>query len=297
MTTNTLTHRQASHPRPDPPIPPSSKEKHSTHHPVVTTEKLVGQVVGKVEVAVEKIVERKVSRLSQVLLTLSLVSSFLYWTALIHPFSGYLHMCIKWVSILTLTVIVFRFLTCKQDLFLFAALLCHSLGDLVLAHPYKDWVLYSLGPFLLGHVFYIMTFKADLPEYDKLKANLSKARKALISASVIYCCLMGAILLPGLLHTVFALPIAVYMLVISSMVVLSVLPQYKSPLITLGCWMYVVSDSLIAIDRFYSPLPYPLHALSWPLYYVGQIMISLCLLREKGRNTDNFFISHRLVSF
>lgn len=30
----------------------------------------------------------KVSRFSRMLLTLSIVSSFLYWTALVHPFSG-----------------------------------------------------------------------------------------------------------------------------------------------------------------------------------------------------------------
>jgi len=267
----------------------------------ISPEKLVEQVVEKVVEKVEKVVEipvrKDVSRLSQLLLTLSIVSSFMYWTALVHPFSGYLHMSIKWVSILTLTAIVFRFLVCKQDLFLFAALFCHSLGDLFLAHPYSDWLLYSLGPFLLGHVFYIMTFKADLPEYDKLKKNLSLAKKALISASIIYLIFMGAILIPALMHTVIAIPITIYMIIVSLMVVLSVLPQYKSPMITLGCWMYVISDSLIAVDKFYTPLPYPLSSLSWPLYYIGQIMISLCLLREKGRDKDYFFISNRMFSF
>ena len=66
---------------------------------------------------------------------------------------------------------------------------------------------------------------------------------------------------------------------------------------TLGCWMYIVSDSLIAIDRFYTPLPYPLSILSWPLYYIGQILISIGLLREKRKSADCFLISHRLLSF
>lgn len=262
---------------------------------VVTPEKLVEQVVGKV---VDAPIRKDVSRLSQLLLTLSIVSSFLYWTALVLPFSGYLHMSIKWFSVATLTAIVVRFLVSKQDVFLFAALFFHSLGDLFLAHPYSDWLLYSLGPFLLGHVFYIMAFKSDLPEsYEKLKKNLSLAKKALISASIIYFVIMSSILVPALMHTVIALPVAVYMIIVSLMVILSVIPQYKSPLITLGCWMYVLSDSLIAIDKFYAPLPYPLTYFSWPLYYIGQIMISLCLLREKGRDKDYFFISHRLLSF
>jgi len=279
--TTTLTHRGA------PAAPAPAKN-------VVSAEKLVEQVVEKM---VQAPIRKDVSRFSQLLLTLSIVSSFLYWTALALPFSGYLHMSIKWFSVITLTAIVFRFLTCRQDLFLFAALFCHSLGDLFLAHPYSDWLLYSLGPFLLGHVFYIMTFKADLPEYEKLKKNLTLAKKALISASAIYFLVMSSILIPVLMHTVIALPLAIYMIVISIMVILSVLGHYKSPMITLGCWMYVLSDSLIAIDKFYMPLPAPLPYLSWPLYYIGQILISLCLLREKGRNSDYFFISHPLLSF
>lgn len=292
MRTTTLTHRK-------PTLDPAqnNKQEDTTTH---TLEEVVDKVVDTVEkvgdVVEKKILRKEVSRFSRLLLVLSLVSSFLYWTALIHPFSGYLHMTIKWFSIATLTAIVFRFLTCKQDFFLFTAMFCHSLGDLFLAHPYSDMLLYSLGPFLLGHIFYIMTFKSDLPAYQQLKTNLSHAKKALITASVIYMIMMAGILIPALIQTPLAVPVCVYMIVVSLMVVLSVLPQYKSPLMTLGCWMYIISDSLIALDRFYMPLP-SLSYLSWPLYYIGQILISIGLLREKGRSDDCFFINHRLVSF
>lgn len=279
--TSTLTHRPQPHTHPQHHLDPQSKV-------VKVAAKLVDPPA----------LRKDVNRFSQLLLTLSIVSSFLYWTALVHPFSGYLHMGVKWFSILTLTAIVFRFLISRQDLFLFAALFCHSLGDLFLAHPYRDMLLYSLGPFLLGHIFYIMAFRADLPEYQKLKENLSRAKKALITASVIYLIMMSGILIPVLFNTVFAIPVTIYMVIVSLMVVLSVLPQYKSPLITLGCWMYIISDSLIAIDKFHTPLPYPFSSFTWPLYYIGQIMITLCLLREKGRDKDSyFFISHPRISF
>jgi len=258
---------------------------------------IVTKAENVVEEVVAHIIKKDVSTFSRLLLTMSIVSSFLYWTALVHPFSGYLHMTIKWVSIATLIIIVFRFLTCKQDIFLFAAMFFHSLGDLFLAHPYSDLLMYSLGPFLLGHIFYIMTFKSDLPAYAKLKHNLSHAKKALVSASIIYFIIMSGILIPALYSTPFAIPVTIYMVIVSLMVVLSALPQYKSPLMTLGCWMYIVSDSLIAIDRFYMPLPYPLSFLSWPLYYIGQMLISIGLLREKEKSADCFFISHRLLSF
>jgi len=237
---------------------------------------------------------RDVSRFSQVLLTLSIVSSFMYWSSLVLPFSGWLHAAIKWLSIGTLACIVLRFLSCKQDIFLLFAMFFHSLGDLVLAHPYQDWLMYSLGPFLLGHIFYILTFKADVPaNLQAIKNTFSRAKAILIAASLIYIIIMSSILLPSLFNSPLFVPVIVYMLIISSMVVLSVIPQYKSPLMTLGCWMYILSDSLIAVDKFYAPLPPVLDACTWPLYYIGQILISLGLMKEK-RNLMFLFCSDRI---
>jgi len=225
---------------------------------------------------------RDVSRFSQVLLTLSIVSSFMYWSSLALPISGWLHAVIKWLSIGTLGCIVLRFLSCKQDIFLLFAMFFHSLGDLVLAHPYQDLLLYSLGPFLLGHIFYILTFKADVPaNVQAIKKTFSRAKAILIAASMIYSAIMGSILLPSLLNSHLFVPVIVYILIISSMVILSVIPQYKSRMMTLGCWMYILSDSLIAMDKFYAPLPPTLDACTWPLYYIGQILISLGLMKEK----------------
>jgi uncharacterized membrane protein YhhN len=247
------------------------------------------------EKAIEKSEARRVSRLSQVLLLASIVSSFLYWSSLVLPVSGYLHAAIKWISIGTLTLIIVRLIKGRQDIFLLAALFFHSLGDIVLAHPYQDLLMYSIGPFLLGHIFYIFTFKYDLPAYHALKQNLSRAKKILIVAAFIYTSIMASILIPPLLDTHLVYPIIVYMLVVGTMVVLSTLPQYRSPWMTLGCWMYIISDSLIAINKFYTPLPPFINACSWPLYYIGQILISLGLMKEKN-NSICFLIVHDYLS-
>jgi len=254
------------------------------------------ETMDKTEEIIEKNVTKRVSRLSQILLLASIVSSFLYWSSLVLPFSGYLHAGIKWVSIGTLTLIIVRLIKGRQDMFLLAALFFHSLGDVVLAHPYQDLLMYSIGPFLLGHIFYIFTFKSDLPAtYQILKHTLSRAKKILIAASFIYTVIMACILIPPLLDTHLVYPIIVYMLVVSTMVVLSVLPQYRSPWMTFGCWMYIISDSLIAINKFYMPLPPMLDACSWPLYYIGQIFISLGLMKEKN-NSICFLIVHDYLS-
>lgn len=248
--------------------------------------------------AVEKVCfRREVSRFSQVLLTLSLVSSLVFWTSLMMPISGYLHMAIKYVSVATLTCIVVRFLSCKQDLFLFMALFFHGVGDLVLAHPYQDLLLYSLGPFLLGHIFYIMTFQVDITDLQRIRRNLSRAKKIILSSMFLYSIVMGIILIPGLTNTPFLVPLVVYLLVITCMICCSVIPQYTTRWIVFGCLLYVFSDSLIALDKFYLPLPGPLVHLSWPTYYVGQCMILFGFLKEKNKSKQWFFTSNRLFSF
>lgn len=55
-----------------------------------TVDKMVDTVEKVGEVVENKILRKEVSRFSRLLLTLSIVSSFLYWTALVHPFSGML---------------------------------------------------------------------------------------------------------------------------------------------------------------------------------------------------------------
>lgn len=236
------------------------------------------------------------SRLSQILLLSSILSSFLYWSSLVRPFSGYLHAGIKWLSIATLTMIIWRLIRGRQDIFLLAALFFHSLGDLVLAHPYQDLLMYSIGPFLLGHIFYIFTFKSDLPaNYQALKHTLSRAKKILIAATLIYTVIMSFMLLPQVLDTHLMYPMIVYILVVCTMAILSALPEYRSPWMTLGCCMYIISDSLIAINKFYAPLPPLLNSCTWPLYYIGQILISLGLMKEKNSSLY-FLIVHDLFS-
>jgi len=243
----------------------------------------------------KKLLPKRVSRLSQALLLFSILSSFLYWSSFVLPFSGYLHAAIKWISIGTLTLIIVRLIRGRQDMFLLAALFCHSLGDLVLAHPYQDLLMYSIGPFLLGHIFYIFMFKHDLPTtYLALKQTLSRAKKILLGAIVLYAVLMSSILIPSLIDTHLFVPIIVYMIVVCTMVVLSTLSTYRSYWMILGCWMYIVSDSLIAVNKFYAPLPPMLDACSWPLYYIGQILISLGLMKEK--RSISFLISHEYFS-
>lgn len=79
MSTTTLTHRPTKN------VDPQQHNNNNTTNTTTSVEEIVQQVEQKIEAAFLK---REVSRTSRILLTLSIVSSFLYWTALVHPFSG-----------------------------------------------------------------------------------------------------------------------------------------------------------------------------------------------------------------
>lgn len=96
MSTTTLTHRKPN--SLDNAIKKKNKQD-ETLTPTTTLDQVVEKTVDKMvdtvekvgDVVEKKILRREVSRFSRLLLTLSLVSSFLYWTALVHPFSGMLY--------------------------------------------------------------------------------------------------------------------------------------------------------------------------------------------------------------
>eukprot|EP01112_Ceratiomyxa_fruticulosa_P015916 TRINITY_DN475_c0_g1_i2.p1 TRINITY_DN475_c0_g1~~TRINITY_DN475_c0_g1_i2.p1 ORF type:complete len:272 (-),score=34.56 TRINITY_DN475_c0_g1_i2:399-1214(-) len=221
------------------------------------------------------------SRKGQALLLASLFFSALYWFQVLHPVSGWLHVLVKWLSILPLTLVVLHYQSTRQDVFLLCAILFHSVGDVVLAHPTMDLLAYSLGPFLVGHIFYILAFSGDLPK--PIASAVSPTKLALMVLGLGYIIAMAVLLLPRLLPTPLGGPVVVYMSIFSVLAMLSFLTKWRLRWMTLGIWMYIVSDSLIALDKFYTPLPPALHSLTWPLYYIGQILISVGLLMEKGR--------------
>ena len=79
-------------------------------------------------------------------------------------------------------------------------------------------------------------------------------------------------------------PVAVYMCAITAMVVTAILARFSNPWVVCGAILFVVSDSLLAIDKFKTPVPFR-DVLVWSTYYLGQFGIASGFLLVSAHKT------------
>ncbi|WP_164880942.1 lysoplasmalogenase [Aestuariirhabdus litorea] len=139
-------------------------------------------------------------------------------------------------------------------------LLCSSVGDLLLA-----WGQFVPGlvSFLVAHLFYIAAF-AGRPV-----GSLPRLLLALLMLAAITLLLIRLLPLLGEMQV----PVVAYMVVILLMALCALLGRGNHPLVALGAMLFLLSDSLIALDRFMQPLP---SASLWIMltYYSAQGLIA-----------------------
>ncbi len=163
-----------------------------------------------------------------------------------------------------------RFLLCL-------ALLLSDLGDIFLALESK-YFLHGLVSFLIAHLFYIALFL--------------KHRKEGIKGHHIWVALVFAAYGVGLVSFLYpslgtmAVPVMVYAIVLIGMGVTSNMGAFGTPMVAFGAVSFILSDSGIAINKFYMPVEW-LDYVTWPLYVLAQFWIVLGVtkkFREGGRN-------------
>jgi len=155
----------------------------------------------------------------------------------------------------------------KFDWLLGAALLASLAGDVLLMLP-GDHFIAGLAAFLVAHLFYIALFRQQAPWFPDRRA---------LAASMGFGALMYAALWSSLADPVLKLAVGCYIGVISLMVAQAigrarVIGDAASRWVAIGACLFMLSDSLIAIDRFLTPLPM---ASLWILssYFAAQMLI------------------------
>jgi uncharacterized membrane protein YhhN len=135
---------------------------------------------------------------------------------------------------------------------IFFALLFSWMGDVLLMFQARNGIFFLLGlsSFLIAHIFYIIFF-------HKIRlAEAIKSRPVTLILVVIYYGLLISFLSPYLGD--MKLPVRVYGVVISFMCMLAIhmlfLPVKKAGLLLFtGALLFVISDSVLAIAKFYQP--------------------------------------------
>ncbi len=171
---------------------------------------------------------------------------------------------------------------------LMLALLASLAGDVLLM--VEGYFVPGLIAFLLAHLCYLRLFSRD--------ARWFASRRALLATLAIGVLMSVFLWLGGLPHDL-RLPVAAYVLVIALMAAQAigrsvVLRDRASVWVALGAALFMLSDALLATDRFVMTLPY---GRLWVLstYYAAQILIARHVLDARSSRTETIETGARLA--
>ncbi|HCR48428.1 MAG TPA: lysoplasmalogenase [Rhodothermales bacterium] len=198
------------------------------------------------------------------------------------PALSWLLVLIKPLLIPTLMVLVVRNVSRPISTFYYKTLLALFfgwLGDLALMLTDKGelWFLLGLGCFLVGHLFYIAVFLQTPKPPDYLRRHPASAWPILTLAVLLLVLLVPK---SGTLW----LPVTVYALVIMTMVLFALnrkaqVAETSFLFVMAGAVLFMLSDSLIAINKFVMDLP-AASFLIMSTYIAAQYLITAGLIRQ-----------------
>lgn len=156
-----------------------------------------------------------------------------------------------------------------------AAVFFSWLGDvfLMFQHLSERWFLAGLGAFLIAQIMYVIAYTRYRDPVSVLTRPV--IRVVLYTLLVLYAMLLWSKLYPVL--NGFLLPVTLYTLAILTMTLMAAARIGRtSPmsfvLVLAGSVLFLISDSMIAINKFLQPLPAE-RILVMSTYFTGQFLI------------------------
>ena len=107
---------------------------------------------------------------------------------------------------------------------------------------------------------------------------MQKSRIPIAAILVVYAVVMAIIMMPSLKE--MALPVYVYLAVITTMCIFAAFRASANKLVLYGALFFIASDSMIAINKFLTPVPASDY-LIMITYYLAQFLIVYGYIRER----------------
>jgi uncharacterized membrane protein YhhN len=156
-----------------------------------------------------------------------------------------------------------------------AALFFSWLGDIFLLFEDRSGIYFILGlsAFLTAHVLYIIYFS----KIQSDSISFFRKRPVMFLGVIAYVIELLYLLWPQL--GPMKLPVFIYALVIGSMLIMALwqygkLPRTTALLFIIGAMLFVLSDSALALNRFYKPHPHS-GILVMSTYVAAQVFLAL----------------------
>ncbi len=183
------------------------------------------------------------------------------------PYTG--NFVIKAIPALSLAILAFIAISGSRGKLLFVSLLLCAAADIALELAGGKYFVAGLGLFLIAHIFFIITFTRDF--------KIQESRIPVIVLIVVYSIMMAFVLTPSLKE--MAIPVYVYMTAITLMGIFASLRAAKNDFTLYGAISFIVSDSIIAVNKFMMPVPAADYVVMIT-YYLALFLIVFGFLRE-----------------
>jgi len=192
---------------------------------------------------------------------------------------GIVRTVVKAVPVSTLIVLVVRDLRGIARFCLTGALLGSVCGDILLDLPYARLFIFGLLAFLAAHLFYTFLFFRFAKGPDGYE-------KIIIAGLVLFAFLMIWVFrnIPSALYG----PVVIYIAVIITMSIGSLLVPAESRLLFIGALLFIASDVVLAVNKFLVVIPYG-RVINISLYFSAQFIMIIAARRiwtePKNRST------------
>jgi uncharacterized membrane protein YhhN len=165
-----------------------------------------------------------------------------------------------------LAVLALRARGMRRDAGLLALALALSTTGDVLLDLDPALFAFGLGAFLLAHLTYVCLFVRNR------KAGIRWAQVAEVVPIVASSAILSIWIVPSVGG--LAVPVVLYICALTAMVCTAMLARFRLPWVASGAILFLISDALLAIHKFKTPVPFRDY-LVWTTYYLGQCGIAL----------------------
>jgi len=183
------------------------------------------------------------------------------------PYPG--NFVIKAIPAISLAVLALITISGSRGKLLFASLLFCAAADIALEVAAGKYFVAGLGLFLIAHILFIVTFSRDF--------KFQKSKIPIIILLVVYSKMMAFVLTPSLKE--MAIPVYIYMAAIMLMGIFASLRASKNDFTLYGAISFIVSDSVLAINKFMMPVV-AVDYVVMITYYLALFLIVFGFLRE-----------------
>jgi len=206
--------------------------------------------------------------LQKTLLYIFLAFAILFIALLpLEPYSG--NFIIKAIPALSLAALPFIAVPGSRGKLLFASLLFCAAADIALELEAGKYFIIGLGLFLIAHILFIITFSRDF--------KAQKSQIPVIIMLIVYAKMMAFIMTPYLKD--MTIPVYIYLTAITLMAIFASLRISKNDFTLYGAISFIVSDSILAINKFMMPVP-AADYLIMITYYLSLFLIVYSFLKE-----------------